>query len=132
MIIASPRFHNAKWLYLPYQGSQQLQHTAAAHQLNSSGSQQGRRHLRQRADISVDDLAMALVVFSYANPFADQLQLEERIFTIGGQLLRIEQVQHPVHPVLQLCSRTWHSFFGILWRMLAQWQQQQYVQSATR
>lgn len=55
--------------------------------------QTSRRSLRCRVHISVDDLAMALVVFSYANPFADQLQLEERIFTIDGQLLRIKQVQ---------------------------------------
>lgn len=35
---------------------------------------------------------MALVPFSYANPFVDQLRLEERLFTIDGQLLRIQQV----------------------------------------
>lgn len=36
---------------------------------------------------------MALVPFSYASPFADQLQLAERLFTIDGRLLRIRQVE---------------------------------------
>lgn len=36
---------------------------------------------------------MALVPFSYANPFTDQLRLKERLFTINGHLLRIEQVR---------------------------------------
>lgn len=35
---------------------------------------------------------MALVPFSYASPFTDQLQLAERLFTIGGRLLKIQQV----------------------------------------
>ena len=36
---------------------------------------------------------MALVPFSYANPFTDQLKLKERLFTIDGRLLRIKQVK---------------------------------------
>ena len=35
---------------------------------------------------------MALVPFSYASPFTDQLQLAERLFTIDGRLLKIQQV----------------------------------------
>eukprot|EP00903_Cladosiphon_okamuranus_P011220 g10586.t1 len=34
---------------------------------------------------------MALVPFSYASPFTDQLQLAERLFTIDGRLLKIRQ-----------------------------------------
>ncbi|CAM9576635.1 unnamed protein product [Ectocarpus fasciculatus] len=34
---------------------------------------------------------MALVVHSYASPFTDQLQLRERLFTIDGKLLKIQQ-----------------------------------------
>lgn len=36
---------------------------------------------------------MALVPFSYANPFTDQLRLPERLFTIDGKLIRIQQVR---------------------------------------
>ena len=56
---------------------------------------------------------MSLVVFSYANPFADQLQLEERIF-IDGHLSRIEQVQC-VLCVQSGCGR----FFGEYWRNIS-------------
>lgn len=35
---------------------------------------------------------MALVLHSYASPFTDQLQLKERLFTIDGKLLKIQQV----------------------------------------
>ncbi|CAB1117037.1 unnamed protein product [Ectocarpus sp. CCAP 1310/34] len=34
---------------------------------------------------------MALVLHSYASPFTDQLQLRERLFTIDGKLLKIQQ-----------------------------------------
>ncbi|CAM9756612.1 unnamed protein product [Scytosiphon promiscuus] len=34
---------------------------------------------------------MALVPFSHASPFTDQLKLRERLFTIDGHLLRIQQ-----------------------------------------
>lgn len=38
--------------------------------------------------------SMALVPFSYANPFTDQLKLPERLFTINKKLIRIKQVPH--------------------------------------
>ncbi|CAN0003658.1 unnamed protein product [Ectocarpus sp. 12 AP-2014] len=34
---------------------------------------------------------MALVLHSYASPFTDQLQLNDRLFTIDGKLLKIQQ-----------------------------------------
>ncbi|CAN0158926.1 unnamed protein product, partial [Hapterophycus canaliculatus] len=34
---------------------------------------------------------MALVPFSYASPFTDTLKLRERLFTIDGHVLRIQQ-----------------------------------------
>ncbi|CAM9933485.1 unnamed protein product [Ectocarpus sp. 12 AP-2014] len=34
---------------------------------------------------------MALVLHSYASPFTDQLQLKDRLFTIDGKLLKIQQ-----------------------------------------
>lgn len=37
-------------------------------------------------------LSMALVPFSYASPFTDQLKAKERLFTINDRLLRVQQV----------------------------------------
>lgn len=54
--------------------------------------------------LSAPSHKMALVPFSYASPFTDQLQLAERIFTIDGRLLRIRQVRTTLQP-FAACSR---------------------------
>ena len=40
---------------------------------------------------SVNNSSQELVIFSYSSPFAEKLQMNERIFTIDDKVLRLKQ-----------------------------------------
>lgn len=65
---------------------------SAVHDTVASPRTQSQAGSLHRLRLHHRQTSMALVPFTYANPFTDQLRLPERLFTIDGRLIKIKQV----------------------------------------